>query len=374
MIKIARLITIFFFCSILNSNVFAQRDNSRAKTYINQYKELAISEMLRTGIPASITLAQGILETAGGQSELAANANNHFGIKCKSEWTGGTYLYTDDAKNECFRKYASVDESYKDHSDFLKTRPPYAFLFKLDPTDYEGWAKGLKKAGYATSPSYSQSLIKTIVENNLQEITLLAMQRQDNGDDLFATVTKPEDWDQSKQEPVITKTIISNPEPAFEEPKFVQSVQADMPIIESPIIKKPNNYPFNAVFNINESKVIFVEGGTSLLALAANYNVAYAKLIEFNDLSPLEILPENQLIFLQKKPRKGSKEIHVVEDNETLHEIAQKEGVQLSAVLEYNNLKNGMQPAKGESIYLKSTAPSIPKLASLNTGLSNSGM
>ncbi len=374
MIKIARLITIFFFCSILNSDVIAQPENSRAKTYVNQYKELAISEMLRTGVPASITLAQGILETAGGQSELAANANNHFGIKCKSEWTGGTYLYTDDAKNECFRKYASVDESYKDHSDFLKTRPPYAFLFKLDPTDYEGWAKGLKKAGYATSPSYSQALIKTIVENNLQEITLLAMQRQDNGDDLFATVAKPKASYESKPEPVITKTVISNPEPAFKEPEFVQTVQTDKPLIESRIIKKPNNYPFNAVFNINESKVIYVEGGTSLLALAANYNVAYAKLIEFNDLSPLEILPENQLIFLQKKPRKGSKEIHVVEDNETLHEIAQKEGVQLSAVLEYNNLKNGMQPAKGERIYLKSTARSIPKLASLNTGLSNSGM
>lgn len=374
MIKIARLITIFFFCTIINSTVFGQTENSRAKAYINQYKELAISEMLRTGVPASITLAQGILETAGGQSELAANANNHFGIKCKSEWSGSTYLYTDDAKNECFRKYATVEDSYKDHSDFLKTRPPYAFLFKLDPTDYEGWAKGLKKAGYATSPTYSHALIKTIVENNLQEFTLLAMQRQDNGDDLFVTVAKPVDWDQPKQDPNISKTVISISEPASNEPKFVENVKINNPSFENAIIQKPNIYPFNSVFNINDSKVIYVEGGTSLLALAANYNVAYAKLIEFNDLAPLDILPENQLIFLQKKPRKGTKEIHVVEANENLHEISQKEGVQLAAVLEYNNLKNGMQPARGEKIYLKTTAPSIPKLASISSGLSNSGM
>ena len=154
----ATLLSVIIFFSAAS----AQTDQ-RANAYIELYKELAISEMIRTGVPAAITLAQGILETAGGQSDLASMANNHFGIKCKAGWTGESMLHNDDAKNECFRKYPSAEDSYKDHSDFLKTRPPYAFLFKLDPTDYEGWAKGLKKAGYATSNTYATALIKMII-------------------------------------------------------------------------------------------------------------------------------------------------------------------------------------------------------------------
>src|SRR3954454_2217356 len=187
MIKFPKLTTTLLSAILLLSNSFGQTEKLRIDAYINAYKELAIAEMLRTGVPASITLAQGILETAGGQSDLAALANNHFGIKCKSEWTGETMLHDDDAKNECFRKYPSVEESYKDHSDFLRLRPTYAFLFKLDPTDFEGWAKGLRKAGYATNATYAQQLIKLIVENNLQSYSLIAMQRKEGGDDLFLT-------------------------------------------------------------------------------------------------------------------------------------------------------------------------------------------
>jgi flagellum-specific peptidoglycan hydrolase FlgJ len=153
MTKLIRIIPALLFALLIFSATFGQAEKQRIEDYINTYKDLAISEMLRSGVPASITLAQGILETAGGQSDLAALAYNHFGIKCKSEWTGETMTHDDDAKNECFRKYPSVEESYKDHSDFLRSRPCYAFLFKLDPTDYEGWAKGLKKAGYATNPA-----------------------------------------------------------------------------------------------------------------------------------------------------------------------------------------------------------------------------
>ncbi len=130
--------------------------------YIDQYRSLAIEEMRRTGIPASITLAQGIFESGAGTSRLAKEANNQFGIKCKKEWTGATISHTDDLRNECFRKYVSAADSYRDHSDFLRTRPHYAPLFKLDPFDYKGWAHGLKRAGYATSPTYPQSLLKVI--------------------------------------------------------------------------------------------------------------------------------------------------------------------------------------------------------------------
>ena len=136
--------------------------------YIGMYSELAIQEMLRSGIPASITLAQGMLESDNGNSTLARRANNHFGIKCHG-WKGKKITHDDDEKNECFRKYKTVHESFADHTDFLMGSPRYSFLFELDPTDYKGWAKGLKKAGYATSPSYADLLIRIIEENDLHQ-------------------------------------------------------------------------------------------------------------------------------------------------------------------------------------------------------------
>jgi LysM repeat protein len=347
MINFPKLISALLSTILLVTTTFAQSERQRTEAYIQQYKELAISEMLRTGVPASITLAQGILETAGGQSDLASIANNHFGIKCKSEWTGETMLHNDDAKNECFRKYSSPAESYKDHSDFLRTRPIYAFLFKLDPTDYEGWAKGLKKAGYATSSSYAQALIRTVVENNLQQYSLIAMQRNELGNDLFAT-----------------GSLALNTETSRDENEIVPA-QKVAPATRTSTVAQA--YPFNSVFQLNEAKVIYAEAGTSLLALANNYNVSLSKLIEFNDLEKTDILASNQLIFLQKKAKKSNKEVHIVEVNETLHDIAQKEGIQLSAIIELNNLQKGMQPAAGEKIYLKSPAPTTPKLASVTS-------
>jgi LysM repeat protein len=354
MIKFLKLSTTLLPAILLLSPAFAQTDKIRIEAYINSYKELAISEMLRTGVPASITLAQGILETAGGQSDLAAVANNHFGIKCKSEWTGETMLHDDDAKNECFRKYPSVEESFKDHSDFLRLRPMYAFLFKLDPTDYEGWAKGLKKAGYATNATYAQQLIKLIVENNLQSFSLIAMQRKEGGDDLFLTAgtaqQSPEAHFTGEAVTAINKNIAS------------VTVSKDIKVSS-----KRTSYPLHSVFNINEAKVIYVEAGTSLLAIANNYNVGLKKLLEFNDLEQTDILSSDQLVYLEKKSKKGTREIHIVENNESMRDIAQKEGIQLSSVLEYNGLQKGMEPAPGEKIYLKFAAPNSPKLAAAGT-------
>ncbi|HEX8460695.1 MAG TPA: glucosaminidase domain-containing protein [Segetibacter sp.] len=347
MIKFPKLLSTLLSTILLVSATFAQSERQRVETYINQYKELAINEMLRTGVPASITLAQGIIETAGGQSDLAAIANNHFGIKCKAEWTGETMLHNDDAKNECFRKYSTPEDSYKDHSDFLKTRPMYAFLFKLDPTDYEGWAKGLKKAGYATSSTYAQGLIRVIVENNLQQYSLLAMHRQTFGNDLFATGALAQNDNVANDDDLVDTRLTS--------PVLLPHTAKEL--------AKTTSYPFNSVFDINEAKVVYAEAGTSLLALANNYNVSLSKLIEFNDLDKTDILNSNQLIFLQKKSKKSNKEIHIVEANETLHDIAQKEGIQLSTIIELNNLQKGMQPATGEKIYLRSPSPSTPKLA-----------
>ncbi|MBM3432521.1 MAG: hypothetical protein FJX92_05915 [Bacteroidetes bacterium] len=161
----AILITLLWVCSWLRQDVCAQSTeklSQKVLDYLDRYHVLAVDEMRRSGVPASITLAQGICESAAGSSRLALEGNNHFGIKCKKEWTGPTITHTDDFPNECFRKYASAEESYRDHSEFLRTRPHYAFLFTLDPLDYKGWAYGLKRAGYATSPTYPESLLRVI--------------------------------------------------------------------------------------------------------------------------------------------------------------------------------------------------------------------
>jgi LysM repeat protein len=322
----------------LSNAAYGQAEQERIDAYIKVYKDLAISEMLRSGVPASITLAQGILETGGGQSDLASLAYNHFGIKCKSEWTGETISHTDDLKDECFRKYSCVADSYKDHSDFLRTRPGYAFLFKLDPTDFEGWAKGLKRAGYATNPAYAQKLIKLIIENNLQEYTLLALNSRNANEEMLADI---------KGEMILNEVIAVKP--------AAMHISADK--------TKKTIYPVNSVFKINDLKVIYADAGTSLLGLANNYNISFKKLLEYNELADeSDILNSAQLIYLEKKSKKGSKDIHIVEPNETLRDISQKEGIQLAVIREYNGLQKGMEPAQGEKIYLKYPAPTSPRL------------
>jgi len=347
---------------------------SKVEAYINQYKEIAIREMQRTGVPAAITLAQGILESQNGESELAKKSNNHFGIKCKTEWTGARTYHDDDEKGECFRVYNSVEDSYIDHSDFLKNRPYYSFLFKLDPTDYEGWAKGLKKAGYATSPTYPQQLISLIQRYKLQDYTLLAIQRgKEQESAVFAYAAK-------------TDTVRISADTFFDlmavdtvKPSMIDTTgQASLMVIvnESEETKEAAVAPvktapvFNAAdypggpFSINGTKVIFVKEGTSLLALANEFGVSYKKLQEFNELDDnTDILPYDQLVFLAKKGKKGSKDIHLVTENETIEIISQKEGVQLEALLAYNRIPKGKQPATGERIYLKANSPVTPKLA-----------
>jgi LysM repeat protein len=357
----------------------ASAQSSKVQEYINQYSDLAIREMMRTGVPASITLAQGIVESQYGQSMLVKNTNNHFGIKCKSEWTGATFNYDDDAKGECFRSYNSGEESYIDHSNFLKNRPNYTFLFKLDPTDYEGWAKGLKKAGYATERDYPQTLIATIVRNNLQQYSLLALERMKNGGDMLASntsastpaVAEKNTVAESKKETpfvingaankeettakaaeAVEKSATNNAPAANREERYAKVAQTT---VQAP------SYP-TGTFEINSAKVMFAESGTSLFALANNNNISYKKLLEFNELSDKDILEKDQLIFLEKKGKKGSKDFHIVELNETLADIAQKEGVLLKSLTDFNRIDKNALPETGEKIYLRQAAPQAPRV------------
>ncbi|HVE60767.1 MAG TPA: glucosaminidase domain-containing protein, partial [Chitinophagaceae bacterium] len=300
------------------ANSFAQPP-AAIKQYIEQYRDLAIEEMKRTGVPAAITLAQGIHETDAGRSQLVIKSNNHFGIKCKTGWKGESVSHDDDARGECFRKYNDPYDSYRDHSDFLKTRSHYAFLFDLDPTDYEGWCYGLKKAGYATNPKYSQILIKLIKEYGLQDYTLVALGRKE----IF------------KDENSIAKAIV--PE---EKPEVITE-------------KKEYNYP-KGVFKINQTNVVFVTKGTSYLAIAEQYKVSLPRLFDFNDMVPAEEAENDRLVYLQRKRKEGAKEMHIVQPGETLYDIAQTEGIRLESLLSYNYLKEGVNPVPGRNLYLQS--------------------
>lgn len=375
-------------------NLHAQKE--KTEQYIQQYSELAIQEMIRTGVPAAIKLAQGILESQSGESDLVKRSNNHFGIKCKTEWTGDKTYHDDDEKGECFRVYPDATASYKDHSDFLKTRPHYNFLFKLDPTNYEAWANGLKKAGYATAPTYPKSLIKVIRDYQLDRFNLMALERSavlaKNYTPTTAShslpkqeVSKPLQRNEVKKQTetittvLVEETITDDPEEEEEAVTTTKATGTTSATVQSSVttpasapvsasadkqdisVKKLSAYP-EGIFSINQCKVIYANAGISLLALAQQYNITLSKLLEYNEMDNVEILEQDQLIFLEKKQKRGSSDYHVVKQGENLYSIAQTEGVRLENILQYNNISKESTPAPGNKIYLKAilTAKASP--------------
>lgn len=303
--------------------------------YIDTYKNLAIGEMQRTGVPASIKLAQGIHETFAGTSVLVTKSNNHFGIKCKNTWTGESVSHDDDARGECFRKYASAEDSYRDHSNFLKSSSRYATLFELDPMDYQGWANGLKKAGYATNPKYPLIIIRLIEEYHLQDYTLIALGKMKESEVGFA------------------KTETNTPAT----PEVIAA-----PLEENIVIP---SYP-DGEFKINETKVVFIKKGTPYLTIAQQYNIALGRIFEFNDMNQSETAATDQLVYLQRKRKTGNEEFHTVRPGESLRDIAQVQAIRLETLLEYNWLKGGEQPAIGERLSLRNKSTVMPKLALKN--------
>jgi LysM repeat protein len=326
------------------------QDEAAIQNYVHTYGAVAIAEMQRTGVPASIKLAQGIHETLAGTSDLVIKSNNHFGIKCKDTWKGQSVFHDDDARGECFRKYHSAVDSYRDHSDFLKGSPRYASLFNLDPLNYSAWAYGLKKAGYATNPKYPQIIIKLIEDYHLQEYTLIALGKRPAGEEIFA-----KNSDGNKEKEIIPAAVVEK----TEEPKesFVSGPDA-------PVKNRP--YPDDE-FTINETRVVYAQKGTSFLSIAQQYNVPLSRIFEFNDLSESEALGKDQLIYLQRKRKTGNNEFHLVKEGETLYDIAQEEAIRIESLLEYNQLQSRMQPAVGGQLYLRTKAPGRPLLAEIDT-------
>lgn len=314
--KTGTVILFFFITVTLHSQSFT------VEQYVEKYKDIAINEMKRMGIPASITLAQGILETENGNSPLVKKSNNHFGIKCKNTWTGESVSHTDDAVGECFRKYPTADDSYRDHSNFLRQSSRYAFLFNLEPTDYKGWANGLKKAGYATNPRYPEILIRNIEQYNLQQYNVQVISKEP----IINPTKTAEDRNQEKRSDPSLSTIKMG---------------------ETLITNKQERTYFNRI------KAFFASGGTSLLAIATNNNIALSKLLEYNDLRIDGLLKENQWIYLEKKSIQGNRNYYVALKNESLYDISQNNGVQLEYLAQYNQLSENVIVKAGTRIKLR---------------------
>jgi hypothetical protein len=287
------------------------------RVYIARYYQLAMSEQQRTGVPAAIKLAQGIYESASGTSDLASRSNNHFGIKCKSSWRGDTVLHDDDLRQECFRKYPSVEKSYMDHSDFLKGSPRYANLFKLEQTDYIGWATGLKQAGYATNPAYVRKITDLIERYELQQYSVEALKG----------------------------TRVSNANPDKE---WLATKPASDSIQELVVV------------DYKGLKGFWASKGQILLDKAVLYNVKYTKLLYLNDLTDGP-LPSDMFIFIEPKRTEGQNETHLVRDGETMQLISQKEAIRLDSLMAYNHLLPKQEVMSGERVVLKSGKISYPK-------------
>ena len=281
--------------------------NSAYQQYIDQYKDIAIEQMQRYHIPASITLAQGLLESGAGRSELTRNSNNHFGIKCNNNWTGRRTYHDDDAKNDCFRVYDSAYESYEDHSKFLSGNKRYRQLFQLKTTDYKGWAKGLKACGYATSPVYAEKLIEII-----QLYKLYQYDSAKGYDHFMAQRTKDQN---------------------------------------------PNGASLHTIKIFNKNYYIIARRGDTFKAIGEEVGISYRKIAKYNERNRKDQLQEGEVIWLKKKQSKAPKDykgrLHYVRNGESMYSIAQQYGIRLKSLYKMNKLSPDYQIKVGDGLRLR---------------------
>lgn len=315
-----RLVTIMLQCLFV---LGLEAQNQQAvELYIERYSPIAIAEMMRTNVPASIKLAQGILESGAGTTDLALNANNHFGIKCSNDWTGPGYSKKDDDFKDgvlvesCFRVYTSPEESYRAHTDFLLGRKRYAYLFEYERTDYKRWAKGLKSAGYATDPGYPQKLIQRIEEFQL-----------------FKFDTMAPDSVGEKSDVVL---LDENVAPRCRQLSDIFTTY-----------KK-------GLFAANQVVFVYAKEGDAPLNIAIRQGIPLKKILKFNDLRPNDEFYEFQPVFIapKKSEYKGTETSHQVIGYESMYEISQKYGIKLENLLEINGYQFGQEPAKGSQVWL----------------------
>ncbi|MCF8369649.1 MAG: glucosaminidase domain-containing protein [Bacteroidales bacterium] len=307
------LVILFFLVTVFAIAQLPGRKITKEE-YIELYKSIAIEEMNIYHIPASITLAQGILESASGNSTLARTANNHFGIKCHKGWNGPTMHMDDDAKNECFRKYSDPQESFKDHSIFLATRYRYTFLFDLELTDYKAWAKGLKKAGYATNPKYHQLLIDIIEDYQLHQFDL---QFGNTGFTL------------AEQHPNYSK-------------------KSDGEDFEAISISGSNR----KIYKNNGVKFIYARKNDTFYQIAQDFNIYTWQVYRYNELKKNDQIREGEVLYLERKQNKSTKAYHSVNPGENFRDISQLYGVRLKKLSKYNSLRKDAKLFPGQRIKL----------------------
>lgn len=292
--------------------------------YIQKYASIAVKEMKRTGVPASITLAQGILESDSGRSALARKGNNHFGIKCHNDWSGKKMYFDDDKRDECFRVYANAEASFRDHSDFLRGKDRYKSLFDLKTTDYKAWAKGLKKAGYATDPNYANRLIGIIEQYELYEYD--------------------------------TKTKEKTPEPpsVVETPKEIPLEEVDRKYKESLSFSTSRTY-----YKQNGATFVYAVEGETYSSIAASNGLFLGEILRFNDLTEDMTLPGGSMVYVSRKKAQGPVGVDkyvVGTDGETLWEISQRFGVRLAALQKMNILLLGKELEEGDTVHLRTSS------------------
>ena len=321
-----------FFLLALSAIVFnahAQSDRKITREeYINTFKDIAISEMNRSGIPASISLAQGMLESDNGNSRLALKANNHFGIKCHG-WTGKEIYHDDDENDECFRKYKSAKESYIDHTDFLMNGSRYVFLFYLDQTDYEGWAKGLAEAGYATNPSYAKGLIRIIEENELNEY------------DKPQKKSKKKEKQAKAELAAVDDTLVDTAEVTGQ----TEALTGTTGIVVQQ----------RTILTNNRINYIIATKGDTYIGLSEELKLLPFELARYNEIERNAPLDSGQVLYLQPKRNKASVEFptHTVKEGETMYQISQIYGIRLDELYLKNLMQKGTEPAVGDVLLLR---------------------
>ena len=268
--------------------------NQTYQTYINQYKDLAIEQMLRYRIPASITLAQGLFESAAGRSDLVRQGNNHFGIKCHTSWMGPKQYHDADARGECFRVDSDAKESYEDHSQFLARQSRYACLFNLSTSDYKGWARGLKQCGYATNPQYANKLIQIIELYKLHE---------------------------------------------YDKAKRYDKFMAEHSGTDQPINAQGLLHPIHL---FNDNYYLYAREGDTFKGIGKEVGISWKKLAKYNERDKNDILHKGDIIYLKKKRKKAPKQYkkrpHIVQAGESMYGISQKYGIRLKNLYKINGL------------------------------------
>ena len=320
---------VILLCALVGVVSVVAKERQTREEYVEKYKAIAIAHMERYGIPASITMAQGILESDSGNSRLSTSSNNHFGIKCKKHWTGDRVYHDDDAKGECFRAYPSVEASYQDHADFLDQSPRYDSLFAYPSDDYRSWAKGLKAAGYATAPDYAERLVKII------ESMKLYLLDKENGNKIYAA----------------SKSATANTEAWWES----NIATSDEQINPNAFRVTVNSHKGYGVYRTNHTFYVVAKEGDTFESVGKVFDISAKMLRKFNDVASDVELSKGDIVYIERKKTQwlGNVMQHKVVRDENLYTLSQSYGIRLKSLAKLNRLRPSEEVRKGETIRLK---------------------